>query len=72
MSGTVLARGEWIEFLTIYRAIFHGFAVNGTSLPFFSKFYMKQNSENISFTPLYRTVKGASSSSLFFYPVSLR
>ncbi|WP_260508196.1 RAxF-45 family protein [Cytobacillus firmus] len=41
MIGTVLERGKWIEFLTIYRAIFHGFAVNGTSLSSFSKFHMK-------------------------------
>lgn len=41
MIGTVLARGEWIEFLTIYRAIFHGFAFNGRRLSFFSNFIMK-------------------------------
>ncbi|CAM3387391.1 RAxF-45 family protein [Cytobacillus oceanisediminis] len=39
MIGTVLARGEWIEFLTIYRAIFHGFAFNGRRLSFFSKLH---------------------------------
>ncbi|MBT2688401.1 hypothetical protein J7I93_09430 [Bacillus sp. ISL-47] len=48
MIGAVLARGEWIEFLTIYRAIFHGFAFNGISMPFFSKFHSKNKTVRTS------------------------
>lgn len=39
MMEAVLARGKWIEFLTIYRAIFHGFAFNGRRLSFCSKLH---------------------------------
>ncbi|MDQ0271509.1 RAxF-45 family protein [Cytobacillus purgationiresistens] len=41
MSGAVLAREEWIEHLTIFRAIFHEVAVNGTSMPFLAISYEK-------------------------------
>ncbi|MBM7362218.1 RAxF-45 family protein [Priestia taiwanensis] len=37
MNYSVTLRASFLEYVSICRAIFHGFAVNGIRMPFFSK-----------------------------------
>lgn len=38
MKRSIIARLQWLEALTIYRAIFHGVVFQGESLPFFRNY----------------------------------
>lgn len=38
MNRSVGLHGQFLEYIYICRAIFHGFAFNGIRMPFFSKF----------------------------------
>ncbi|WP_268926652.1 RAxF-45 family protein [Neobacillus vireti] len=38
MKRSIFARLQWLEALTIYRAIFHDEVLKGGSLPFFRNF----------------------------------
>lgn len=41
MKRSIFARLQWLEALTIYRAIFHEVVFQGGSLPFFRNFIVK-------------------------------